>query len=366
MLGDICDVPVVGVECNGSVTQFDINYVGAGQTSGSETYKEVTDAPGYEVMSYRLVPCPTEGNVKFYFPESGSNKWSIAITPYNYYVGIKELLVKGAGSGVNSPNDWISLPRGWTNKFLWRGTEEYPDQEGDIYNGGDSFLVKMISVFDEEIELETAISIPESNPDEERYDMGGQFTIATGLDTSSSSCAWPGPTSYVYWDNVESRKKSDDGLEIESCEIDSEGCRTYFEGFEWNEWWLLHVGDISSYDVEREDDECYSGKCIHIQEAGVGAVFLIGFSSNFDSDIFASISFKAKLLSSASEDEYSSLQITIDGCGETSDAGTVTKDWATFTADISDFDCGEQIKTVKFILSNGNDLLLDEIQLIDR
>lgn len=73
-------------------------------------------------MSYRLVPCPTTGNIKVYFPESGSNKWSVAITPYNYHVGIKALFIKGAGTGVKASNDWISLPRGWTNKYEWRGT----------------------------------------------------------------------------------------------------------------------------------------------------------------------------------------------------------------------------------------------------
>eukprot|EP01017_Pseudomicrothorax_dubius_P034223 TRINITY_DN4664_c0_g2_i1.p1 TRINITY_DN4664_c0_g2~~TRINITY_DN4664_c0_g2_i1.p1 ORF type:complete len:440 (+),score=114.43 TRINITY_DN4664_c0_g2_i1:65-1384(+) len=359
---DICDVPVVGIECAGDVVQIDINNVGSGQVSNKETWRSIGDNLGYEVGAYRRVPCSTSGNIGLYLPEPGSNKWSVAATLYNHRIGIAKFEIRGAGQGVRQNNTWIELPRDWTNKFLWRGVENYPNQKGDIYNGGTGFNLRITSIYGEVLEPSKVITIPSSNPDQVRFDLGVQFKVVTDTKNTDASKCPVKMVRYIYKDRVVNRKRTGDNKNFEECQRGSWGCRTYFEGGFMTEWWLVHIGDIQNVDLSSKE-ECQENSCIRIPKAGPGAVFIIGYSSGFPTKTFSRIRFSAKLHSSASASQYANARVTFDDCGSSASVGAITKDWKEFSVPFASLNCPTRIRNLKFILGNAEQLLIDNIYL---
>jgi len=217
IIGDICDTPTVGQACAGDMTQFDLNNFNA------TSLKLVADDPGMEMMSFTTVPCSTSGNIKMYFPGSWSNTINVDLFFFNYKYLLQKVEVLGVGSTNSSK--WFSLPRAWLNTFEWRGTSNYSGQSGDIYNGGNGFMVRLTSLYGETVESSNALSIPSVNITQQIFDLGVQFT-KSNISNPSQSCAWPGPTSEIYADTIINRMV--DGLGYANCTFGSTGCGTYF------------------------------------------------------------------------------------------------------------------------------------------
>eukprot|EP01015_Nassula_variabilis_P023747 TRINITY_DN4473_c0_g1_i10.p2 TRINITY_DN4473_c0_g1~~TRINITY_DN4473_c0_g1_i10.p2 ORF type:complete len:173 (+),score=17.83 TRINITY_DN4473_c0_g1_i10:120-638(+) len=113
-----------------------------------------------------------------------------------------------------------------------------------------------------------------------------------------------------------------------------------------------------------QSDECVGSKCIQVQTSGIGAVLLIGYSSNFPTSNFEKVQFQARLANASTESEYTKLMVTFDGCTGSVSISNITKQWQTFNATISEMGCGAKIKTIKYILPSANNLLFDEILMI--
>ncbi|KAJ5073843.1 btb/poz domain-containing protein [Anaeramoeba ignava] len=340
IVADICDYNAVGEECGQSTTQFDISEFG--QTSGEEYWRCLADSLGYEEATYKIIPCPTEGNIGFYMPESGSNSYSVAFTPYNYKVGISKMEKIGAGNGVNTPNDWMELPRSWTNKFEWRGagSQQIPGQSGAIENGGTGFRLRITSLYDEVIESDI-ITIPSQNPQDYRYSFNAQFTQTQAYPLG---CPWSGPSRKIYDESVEVRNT-----------------RLYFEGNVWlTEWWFVTQWGLPNINFEYSTS-CSSGShCIYTGSADTSAGFIIGSSAEFNFNAFTSLTFKARTVSGT----YSSLSLVWDDCSTYYYAGEITSSWQTFTIPMDQIACGSKAKNLKFLVNGCSGLVLDQISLV--
>lgn len=353
MVADIGDYPTVGIQDAGDMPNFAISNL------VNESLLKVADAPGMELMSFTPVPCTVSGNIKFYFPESGSNKWSVALTFLNYQVPIKMVEIIGDGPGVRSPNNYIVLPRGWTNKFLWRGVEDYIGQKWDIYNGGDGFRIRITSIFNEIISPNIKYSIPSSNPSTSIFNLGSQFQSI--LYNSQKDCKWPGPNAQIYKDKVISRIYNYQTKAYDDCVIGVWGCRTYFEGDFLVEWWLVHQSQINSLNLQYKGTECDSEICIELNSVKNGAVLIFGHSSNFDINDYSQVSFAAKIGENSTLINCT-VSLTFDGCAK-SIQFTIMKSWKIFKSPLTSFGCPSYIKNLKFIFGNTDILYLDDIQL---
>lgn len=355
IIADIGDVPTVGIEDAGDMVQFAIN------NNPKNGLLSVADNPGYEYMSFIPVPCSSNGNIGFFFPESGSNKWSVALTLYNYKFPLKKVEVKGAGPNVRTPNEFIELPREWTNKFVWRGVEGYPGQKGDIYNGGNAFQLRITSIFDEVFAPSTLYSIPSTNITTSLFDLGFQFQ--KNSYSQSDFCKWTGPYSKIYDDKVISRKKNWSTKNYDSCLVGSSGCRTYFEGDFLVEWWLVYQVNLGKLNLEYSGEECRSKSCIEVTYVAKWGIIILGHSSNFRRDSYKNVSFAGKLSSKSGIAQHS-LSVTFDGCSQSVDF-SLNKNWQNFSFEISRLSCPEYIKNLKFVFGAGDIIYLDDIKLLE-
>ncbi|KAJ3450386.1 hypothetical protein M0812_06561 [Anaeramoeba flamelloides] len=354
MVADICDYNTVGQQCANDIVQLDINYVG--QTSGEEYWRCVGDSLGMEQATYHIVPCPTDDkNIGFYLPESGSNVWSVAFTPYRYSVGVSKMEKKGAGEGVNEDNEWIELPRTWTNKFVWRsdgtGDQKISTHNGKITNGGDSIILRITSINGETIES-NEFKIPDSNPDEARFTFNGQFD--SGVQTNE--CPWNGPSEWIYKENVDFRSGTD------SCTWGADNCRAYFEGEVWlTEWWFVHQWGFDNFNPERSSN-CYEGsKCLDTGSTTESAGFILGSSASFNANAFSDIEFAVR---TSTSENFESLSLCWDDCDCVAVDKTITDEWQVIQAPMSPLACTDSVKNLKFIANKHDGLYFDNIRLI--
>lgn len=353
IVADIGDYPNVGIEDAGDMTQFALN------NKPNYSLLAVADQPGYEYMTFSPIPCSTNGNVGFFFPESGSNKWSVALTFYNYKVQIKKIEIRGAGPNVRSPNNFIELPRDWTNKYLWRGVEGYLNQKGDIYNGGNAFQLRITSIFDEVIIPGNNFSIPTANISTTLFNLSFQFT--KNQFNQTKKCKWTGPYPRVYDDKVISRKYNWTKKDYDICKVGSSGCRTYFEGSFLVEWWLVYQVNLGALNLEYRGMECNSKICIEVTNVTSWGILILGHSSNFDKNSYSNFSFAGKLAQNSNL-TTNKLSITFDGCKKTVDF-ILTKAWTKYSNSISNLECPNYIKNLKFIFSGVDMIYLDDIEL---
>ena len=351
IMADIGDYPTVGIEDAGDMTEFGLNNI------NSDGLKLVADSPGYEVMDFKPVPCATTGNLGFYFPESGSNKWSVALTFYNHKVPIQKVEIKSNNPQLQ--NQYIQLPRDWTNKFVWRGTQNYTGQSGDIYNGGTGFQIRITSVFNEVIETNQNYSIPTTNIVTTFFDLGSQFNVSNY--GNNSACQWSGPTATIYNGTVVNRKYNSNSKNFDTCLEGSSGCKTIFAGNFMVEWFLLYQSSIPILNLQSVDSQCLSSHCILVQNTSGWGLFAIAFSSNFNQFIYGNVTFSAKLAQNSTLNT-TNIGATFDTCNQSA-SFIANKNWGTYTFQISNLSCPTYIRNLKFVFGSVDNVFLDKIYL---
>ena len=352
IIGDICDSPNVGQQCAGDMTQFDLNNINA------TSLKLVADAPGFEMMSFKTVPCSTNGNIKMYFPESGSNKWSVALVFFNYKYILQKAEIMAVGSTKTST--WITLPRDWTNKFVWRGTQNYTGQSGDIYNGGNGFMVRLTSIYGEILQSTKILSIPSTNITQQTFDLGIQFT-KSNISQPIQACPWPGPTNEIYSDQIINRMSSGNGYI--NCTFGSPSCRTYLSGLFLMEWWLVTQYSLINMTLQYSGPDCLTKYCVFIQKVNGWGGLIFGFSSSFSNTTYKYVSLSAKLGVNSSLKTYGFSVGFDSNCVNQVNVANVTSVWKNYKVNISNMNCTGYLKNVRLAFNPGDNVYLDNISL---
>jgi len=333
IIGDIGDYTNSGIENVGDMTQFALN------NYQNQAFKQVADDPGYELMTFRPVPCSTTGNIGFFYPESGSNKFSVALTFYNYKVQIQSVEVLGVGQSVNTTNEWAPLIRQWNNKFVWRGVENFAGQSGDIYNGGFGYKLRVTSVFGEVIESSTIFGITHSNTVNTFFDLEAQFKVSKYIP--GGGCLWSGPNPEIYADKVSTRKFNKLKKSYDKCPTNP-NCRTFLEGKFLVEWYLIASTKVKNLDLEYSGNECKSRICIEVTSPKEGGELLIGHSSDFFRNDYSNVTFKAKIVQNSGANS-TNLTVTFGGC-DRKEKFEITTEWNQYNFTMKFLKCPDYIK----------------------
>ena len=348
IIGDIGDYTTSGIENVGDMTQFALN------NFQNEDWNKIADDPGYELMTFRPVPCSTTGNLGFYFPESGSNKVSVAFLFYNYKIQIKSVEVQGVGESVKTPNDWMPLIRQWNNKFVWRGVENFTGQSGDIYNGGYAFKLRITSIFGEVIQPNDLYAVNNLN---KLYDLGAQFKLSKYIP--GGGCLWSGPTAEIYADKVSNRKLNKLKKNYDKCTTNP-SCRTFLSGPFLVEWHLESANKIKNLDLEYAGQECQSKICIEMAGVREGSELVIGHSSAFYRNDYSNVTFKAKLLATG---EKNTTTVEVSFYCNNPQKFEINSEWNSYSFAIKSLKCPDFIKNIKFSFGEADSIYLDDISL---
>ena len=352
IIGDICDSPTVGQQCAGDMTQFDLNNLNL------TDLKLVADSPGMEMMSFKPVPCSTNGNIRMYFPATWSNKWSVNLFFFNYKYPLQKVEILATGNPAKVSN-WISLPRDWVNNFEWRGTSNYTGQSGDIYNGGNGFLVRLTSIYGEVLESSITLAIPATNITQNIFDLGIQFS-KSNITNPTEPCLWPGPTADIYKDTIINRKS--DGLGYSNCIFGSTGCRTFFSGQFLMEWWLTTQYNLINMTLDYTGAECTTVYCISVPKVNGWGGIIIGFSSSFLNSTYKAVNLMVKLGKMSSLTTYG-FTVGFDNCQKQIGITGVTNVWKSYKVLIADMNCTTYIKTFRMNFNPGDGIFVDNIYL---